>query len=66
VSEHADLILIDVPPVLWSESTSELGKHADGTILVLSGVTGDPNDVPADLEPDLVLASIADLPGSLL
>ncbi len=36
VSEHADLILIDVPPVLWSESTSELGKHADGTILVLS------------------------------
>jgi len=36
VSEHADLILIDVPPILWSESTSELGKHADGTILVLS------------------------------
>jgi 4-nitrophenyl phosphatase len=36
-----------------------------GTILVLSGVTGDPSDVPADLEPDLVLASIADLPGSL-
>jgi len=36
VSEHADLILIDVPPVLWSESTPELGKHADGTILVLS------------------------------
>ena len=36
VSEHADLILIDVPPVLWSEATPELGKHADGTILVLS------------------------------
>lgn len=36
VSEHADLILIDVPPILWSESTPELGKHADGTILVLS------------------------------
>ena len=36
VSKHADLILIDVPPVLWSESTPELGKHADGTILVLS------------------------------
>jgi len=36
VSEHADLILIDAPPVLWSESTPELGKHADGTILVLS------------------------------
>jgi LCP family protein required for cell wall assembly len=36
VSEHADLILIDVPPVLWSESTPELGTHADGTILVLS------------------------------
>jgi LCP family protein required for cell wall assembly len=36
ISEHADLILIDVPPVLWSESTPELGRHADGTILVLS------------------------------
>jgi LCP family protein required for cell wall assembly len=36
VSEHADLILIDVPPVLWSESTPEIGRHADGTILVLS------------------------------
>jgi len=36
VSEHADLILIDVSPILWSESTPELGRHADGTILVLS------------------------------
>ena len=36
VSERADLILIDVPPVLWSEATPELGRHADGTILVLS------------------------------
>ena len=36
VSEHADLILIDVPPVVWSDATPELGRHADGTILVLS------------------------------
>lgn len=36
VSEHADLIVIDVPPVLWSSATPELGAHADGTILVLS------------------------------
>lgn len=36
VSEHADLILIDVPPVLWSDATPELGAHADGTILVLT------------------------------
>jgi 4-nitrophenyl phosphatase len=36
-----------------------------GTILVLTGVTHDPSEVPADLEPDLVLASIADLPASL-
>ncbi len=35
VSEHADLILIDVPPILWSDATPELGKHADGTILVV-------------------------------
>ncbi|MGI9666695.1 MAG: CpsD/CapB family tyrosine-protein kinase, partial [Acidimicrobiia bacterium] len=36
VSEHADFIVIDVPPVLWSSSTPELGAHADGTILVLA------------------------------
>ena len=36
VSERADLIVIDVPPILWSDATPELGRHADGTILVLS------------------------------
>jgi Mrp family chromosome partitioning ATPase len=36
VSEHADLIIIDVPPVMWSDATPELGAHADGTILVLT------------------------------
>lgn len=36
-----------------------------GTILVLTGVTHDPSEVPADLEPDLVLTSIVDLPASL-
>ena len=36
VSEHADLIVIDVPPVLWSEATPDLGAHADGTIMVIS------------------------------
>lgn len=36
VSEHADLIIIDVPPVLWSDATPDLGAHADGTILVIS------------------------------
>lgn len=36
VSERADLIIIDVPPVLWSDATPELGAHADGTILVIS------------------------------
>jgi LCP family protein required for cell wall assembly len=36
VSEHADLIVIDVPPVMWSSATPELGAHADGTILVLT------------------------------
>jgi len=36
VSERADLIIIDVPPVLWSNATPDLGAHADGTILVIS------------------------------
>ena len=36
VSEHADFIVIDVPPVMWSDATPELGSHADGTILVLA------------------------------
>ena len=36
VSEHADLVIIDVPPVMWSSATPELGAHADGTVLVLT------------------------------
>ena len=36
VSEHADLIVIDVPPVMWSSATPDLGAHADGTVLVLT------------------------------
>jgi LCP family protein required for cell wall assembly len=36
VSERADLIIIDVPPVLWSSATPQLGAHADGTILVVA------------------------------
>jgi len=36
VSERADLIIIDVPPVLWSNTTPGLGAHADGTILVVA------------------------------
>jgi ribonucleotide monophosphatase NagD (HAD superfamily) len=43
-----------------------LGK-AEGwaTALVLSGVTKSADDVPAVYRPDLVLASIAELPGRL-
>ena len=44
VSEHADLIIIDVPPVMWSSATPELGAHADGTVLVLTD-TADPEAV---------------------
>lgn len=46
VSEHADLIIIDVPPVMWSSSTPDLGAHADGTVLVLTD-TADPEAVEA-------------------
>ncbi len=44
VSEHADLILIDVPPVAWSDTTPRLSAHADGTILVLRD-SADPDAV---------------------
>ncbi len=49
VSEHADLIVIDVPPILWSDATPELGRHADGTILVLSD-SADPTVVATAIE----------------
>ena len=49
VSEHADLILIDVPPVLWSDVAPELGAHADGTILVVSD-SASPEVVTSALE----------------
>lgn len=34
-------------------------------VLVLSGVTADPTEVPPELAPDLVIPSLADLPGVL-
>ncbi|MDK1016675.1 MAG: LCP family protein [Actinomycetota bacterium] len=46
VAERADLIVIDVPPVLWSSTTTQLAAHADGTILVLTD-TADPATVTA-------------------
>ena len=36
VAETADLILIDSPPVGWSDATPHLAVHADGSILVVS------------------------------
>lgn len=36
VSERADLIVIDIPPVLWSSATNELATHADGAVLVVA------------------------------
>jgi LCP family protein required for cell wall assembly len=47
VSERADLIFIDVPPVLWSDATPELGAHADGTILVVADSANAENVVRA-------------------
>ncbi len=49
VSEHADLIIIDVPPVMWSSATDDLGAHADGTVLVLTD-TADPAGVARAIE----------------
>ncbi len=51
VSERADLILLDVPPVLWSESTTDFGTHADGTILVIAD----------NAQPDAVSSAISQL-----
>lgn len=36
VSESADLILIDGQPIGWSDTTTHLAAHADGSILVVS------------------------------
>jgi len=49
VSERADLILIDVPPVLWSTATPKLGAHADGTILVVAE-SADPSSVTTAIQ----------------
>lgn len=49
VAEHADLIVIDVPPVMWSDATPELGAHADGTLLVLTD-QAEPSTVAAARE----------------
>ncbi|KAA3641892.1 MAG: hypothetical protein DWP92_00350 [Armatimonadetes bacterium] len=36
VSERADLIIIDAPPIGWSDATPHLAVHADGSILVVT------------------------------
>jgi len=46
VSESADLVFIDVPPILWSNATPQLGAHADGTILVVAD-SADPTSITA-------------------
>jgi LCP family protein required for cell wall assembly len=35
LSEGADLVLIDVPPVNWNTDLAPLAAHADGTVLVI-------------------------------
>lgn len=44
VATRADLVIIDAPPVGWSDSTPHLAAHADGSILVVSD-TADPGVV---------------------
>ncbi|RPI23968.1 MAG: hypothetical protein EHM57_03285, partial [Actinobacteria bacterium] len=36
VTERADLIIIDSPPVLWNGTSGPLAAHADGSVLVLT------------------------------
>lgn len=36
VTERADLVLIDSPPVLWNGTSGPLAAHADGSVLVLT------------------------------
>lgn len=36
VSERADLVIIDAPPIGWSDATPHLAVHADGSILVVT------------------------------
>lgn len=36
VSSRADLVLIDAPPILWSETVGGLASMADGTVLVVT------------------------------
>ncbi len=39
ITERADLVLVDAPPVLWSSTTEDLAAHADGTVLVVGNRT---------------------------
>ncbi|MFQ5554407.1 MAG: LCP family protein [Acidimicrobiia bacterium] len=36
ISEHADLLLIDVPPLDWNGAAASLAAHADGSVLVIA------------------------------
>ena len=49
VAGRADLVIIDAPPVGWSDTTPHLAAHADGSILVVSD-TADPRVVAEVLD----------------
>lgn len=36
ITEHADLLLIDAPPVGWNGDSASLAAHADGAVLVVA------------------------------
>jgi LCP family protein required for cell wall assembly len=42
LTEHADLLLVDVAPVAWNDAAAPLATHADGTVLVVAGEAGEP------------------------
>ena len=44
ITEYADLLLIDVPPLNWNGTSASLAAHADGCVLVVTE-RGDPDAV---------------------
>lgn len=58
LTDQADLVLIDSPPILWNGTSRPLAAHADGTVLVVTDTAQTDNVVRSTVKLELAGAPV--------
>lgn len=58
LTERADLVLIDAPPILWNGDSRPLAVHADGSVLVVTDAAQADNVVRSSVKLELAGAPV--------